>query len=262
MKKPQYIKASSIEEAIFLLGSTEGVSVPLAGGTDLLVRKRIEDPDYDRLVDVSRISEIQKVSNFENMLALGSGVTFSELIINKLIPNNLSVLIKACNSIGSPQIRNAGTLGGNVANAAACADSLPALVCFDTVIQLISLEKTRKVLVSDFVLGPHKTILERGELINLFFINLPPAHVKSHFIKVGRRNAQSISRLSIAASGGSNLNGIIDFIRICPGAATPKTIRFTSLESLLLGQKPGMDIFKEAGELAAKTMIEITGRRW
>jgi CO/xanthine dehydrogenase FAD-binding subunit len=258
----QYVKADSIEEAVRLLNEPEIISRPLAGGTDLMVQRRINEPDYRRLIDISRISDLKIIKADNNQFIIGAGVTFSEVENNLGIKQNLYVLFQACSSVGSPQIRNVGTLGGNVANAAACADSLPAFVCLATIANLSSSKGIRQVFVSDLILGPHKTMIGKGEVITHFIIDLLPTHVRSHFIKIGRRNAQSISRLSIAAAGGINSQGEIDFIRICPGAATPKTTRFSNVEGLLIGKKPEESLFSEAGELSAKTMIEISGIRW
>jgi carbon-monoxide dehydrogenase medium subunit/xanthine dehydrogenase FAD-binding subunit len=82
------------------------------------------------------------------------------------------------------------------------------------------------------------------------------------FIKLGRRKAQSISRLSMAAMGRTTPQGVVDFIRLTPGAATPRTMRFEQVEAMLLGQEPADLLLVEAGERVAARMVEITGRRW
>ncbi|MEJ5202655.1 MAG: FAD binding domain-containing protein [Anaerolineales bacterium] len=262
MTKLEYIRANSIHDAIQLLSDPAWKSRPLAGGTDLLVQLRLETPTYNRFVDVSRTPEMKVIEIKDNIVHLGAAVTFSEIIANTLLSQIVPFFVEACQSVGSPQIRNAGTIGGNVANAAACADSLPSLVCLDAVVHLKSFKGERQMLVSEFVTGPHQTCLEEGELITHFTFHIPPSHTKNHFIKIGRRNAQSISRLSIAVIGGLDENGLINYLRLCPGAATPKTVRFYDVENFLLGKKPEESLFVEAGERTAQTMIAVTGMRW
>ena len=171
-------------------------------------------------------------------------------------------LVEACLSVGGPAIRNAGTLGGNVANAAACADSLPSLVCLDSVAHLRSLTGERSLLVSDLVTGANRTGLQRGELITHFTFPVPPAGVRSAFTKLGRRNAQAISRLSMAAAGRLDAQGRVDFVRLSPGAATSQPRRFTEVEAMLLGQEPTDELLAAAGVQTAEVMIGMTGRRW
>lgn len=252
----------TLEEALRLLGDAGCRSVPLAGGTDLLVARRVEPPDYDRYVDVSRIPQLKKVEIREGRLFLGAALTFTQASLDPLLNRHVPFLVQACLNVGSPQIRNRGTLGGNVCNAAACADSLPALVCLDAAAHLRSLGGERSLPVCELVLGPHKTALQPGELLTHFSFPVPPSHVRSHFIKIGRRAAQSISRLSIAVMGGVGSDGRVDFIHICPGAATPRTTRFDQAEAALLGQSPTGELIVQAGKLVAAQMIEVTGRRW
>ncbi|MEW5960501.1 MAG: FAD binding domain-containing protein, partial [Chloroflexota bacterium] len=167
-----------------------------------------------------------------------------------------------CQSVGSLQIRNRGTLGGNVVNAAACADSLPPLVCLGALVHLQSANGERHMPVSEFVAGPGRTDLQAGELLTHFSFDVPPDGVRSTFVKLGRRNAQSISRLSMATMGRTNGQGVVDFVRLTPGAATPRLRRFEPVEQLLLDQTATEELLVEAGKKVAAVMIETTGQRW
>lgn len=262
MKEMDYIRPISIEEAVQILSDSGRRGKLLAGGTDLLVQKRVDPPDYDCFVDISRLSEIQQIRVSDRLFYLGAGVTHAVIAQDPLVLKHVSFLAQACLSVGSPQIRNAGTIGGNVANAAACADSLPVLVCLDAVAHMRSKRGERQMLVTELVKGPHETALETDEIITHFTFLLPPPDVKTHFIKIGRRNAQSISRLSIAAMGKKDKKGNVDFIRICPGAATPRTVRFTEVEAYLMGKQACEELYVDAGRRMAARMVEITGVRW
>lgn len=261
MPRFDYVRAHTIDEALQLLADPAQVSSPLAGGTDVLVYARHEKPPFDRLVDISRIREMKAIARRGDEIVLGASVTFSEAAESPLL-QDFTCLVEACLSVGGPAIRNAGTLGGNVANAAACADSLPALVCLDAVAHLSGLTGERALLVSQLVTGANRTGIQRGELLTHFTFPVLPAGARSAFTKLGRRNAQAISRLSMAAAGRIDARGRVDFVRLSPGASTPQPRRFTEVEAMLLGQEPADALLAAAGAKTADVMIGITGRRW
>lgn len=262
MPRFDYVRAHSLDEAVQLLNEPGVVSRPLAGGTDILVYIRQQKPWFDRLVDISLVPELKTIETENGYLRLGAGVTFTEVIECELMNQVAPFLVKACLSVGSPQIRNVGTLGGNVVNAAACADSLPPLVCLDAVVHLRGPGGERQMPVSELVVRPNKSQVEEGELLTHFSFPVPPQGVRSAFIKLGRRKAQSISRLSMASMGRTTPEGMIDFVRLTPGAATPRTVRFTDVEAILLGAEFNQALVAKAGEKVAALMIHITGRRW
>jgi CO/xanthine dehydrogenase FAD-binding subunit len=262
MPRFDYVRPKSLDDAIDLLGEPSCVSRLLAGGTDLLVYVRHQRPNFDRVVDISLLPELKVIQRDGDVVTLGAGVTFTEVIDSDILQQATPFLVEACRAVGGPQIRNIGTIGGNVANAAACADSLPVLVCLDAVAHLQSLEAKRSLPVTKLVTGPNRTRLEPAELLTHFTFQAPLTGAKTAFIKVGRRNAQAISRLTLAAIGRTDPEGRVDFVRITPGAATPHTVRLTEAEEILLGQRPTQELIAAAGRQVADTMLGITGRRW
>jgi CO/xanthine dehydrogenase FAD-binding subunit len=262
MPKFDYVRAGSIGEALALLTEPGLTSRPLAGGTDVLVYVRHEKPPFDRLVDISRVPEMKAIERRGDEIVIGGTVTFTEAAESPLLQQVAGCLVEACLTVGGPAIRNAGTLGGNVINAAACADSLPALVCLDAVAHLRSLAGARALLVSELIRGASRTALQPGELLTHFTFAAPPADVRHAFTKLGRRNAQAISRLSMAAMGRLDDQGRVDYVRLSPGAAMPTPRRFPEVEGLLLGQVPTDELLAAAGARTAEVMIGVTGRRW
>lgn len=262
MPKFDYVRPAELAEAISLLGDSSRRCRLLAGGTDLLVHLHHHPPDFDRIVDVSLLPELKVIAREGDTIRLGSSVTFAEVIESNLLQETVPFLVEACRAVGGPQIRNLGTLGGNVVNAAACADSLPVLVCLNAVAHLRGPNGARQLPVSQFVVKPNHTRLEPAEILTHFSFTAPLPGVNTAFIKLGRRKAQAISRLTMAAMGRVSPQGVIDFVRLTPGAATPKTIRFTAVEDMLLGQHPGRELIAAAGQKTAATMVSITGRRW
>lgn len=262
LSKFEYIRPGNIYEAIQCLNDPRYNNRILSGGTDLMVALRGGATNFNRVVDVSRIPAVKVIEKEGQQITLGAGVTFSEIIESDLLNQEVPFLVEASKLVGSPQIRNLGTIGGNVANAASCADSLPVLLCLDAVAHLSSSETNRQIPVSQMVTAPNRTMIQSGELLTHFtFISLPIG-VITVFLKLGRRNAQAISRLTVAAVGGVDSQGCINLARIAPGAATPVPCRLQEVEKTLLGEPPTSDLFAKAAQQAADVIIAISGRRW
>jgi CO/xanthine dehydrogenase FAD-binding subunit len=136
------------------------------------------------------------------------------------------------------------------------------LVCLDAVAHLASTNGTRSFLVSELVTGANRTAIQRGELLTHFTFPMPPAGARQAFTKLGRRNAQAISRLSMAAAGRLDEHGCVDYARLVPGAAMPTPQRFKQVEEMLLGQSPNDELLAAAGVKTAELMLDVTGRRW
>lgn len=262
MAKFDYVLAKTMDDAVHLLSEPDIRSIPLAGGTDVYVALRVNPVWFDRLVDIRRIPELNEVSLEGDQVKLGAAVTFSHAIQNPILQKVAPFLVEACKTIGGPAVRNCGTFGGNVSNAAACADSLPSLVCLEAVAHLRSKKGERQLKVEDLVTGPHQTQIKTGELLTHFTFKVPPEGAKSCFIKIGRRKAQSISRLSIAMIGTLDVAGLVDYIRVCPGAAVATPVRFPKVEHVLLGRIPDKETITAAADQLVADMIESTGRRW
>jgi CO/xanthine dehydrogenase FAD-binding subunit len=262
MSKFCYIRPDKLEDALLLMQEPAYINTALAGGTDLLVSLRNSAQQFQRLVDISRLDELKIIQQNENTVSLGAGVTFREILDSEILQQAAPLLITACSMIGGPQIRNRGTVGGNVANAAVCADSLPVLVCLDSIVHLRSLNSTRHMPVTDFVSGYHQTQIQPGEILTHFTFEILPHGVRSVFIKLGRRNAQTISRLSIAVLGRTGGDGKVELVRIVPGAAVPWTKRFVRAEEILLNELPTLELITCCGRMVADEMVAETGRRW
>ncbi len=257
-----YVRAKSVAEAVELLADTQCVSRPLAGGTDVLVQVRHTPPTFQRLVDVSRIPEMKIIERQGDEICVGAAVTYTEIIESALLRETATCLVEASRLVGGPAIANAGTLGGNVANGAACADGVPPLVCLDALAHVRNSAGARAVPVADLLSGPHETMLQRGDLITHFTFPVMPDGARSTFIKLGRRNAQAISRLNVAAAGALSSEGRVIFARVVPGSALPRLRRFVEVENMLIGERPSEALFETAGAEASRAMVAVTGRRW
>ena len=264
MERFSYVRAASSAEAVALLNEPGVRSRPLAGGTDLVLLTRAEPSLCDRVVDISLIPDLHRIYQNDDGVTIGAAATFSEIIESPIVSQTAPMLTQACRQVGATQIRNMGTLGGNVANAAACADSLPALVCLDAVARVLTPQGEHEWLVSELVRGPNRTIIPAGGLLVSLSYKVPLPGSRSVFIKLGRRNAMAISRLTVAALGrlASRGAGRIAEARLVPGSATPHICRLRVVEESLVGQMPSRDLYQSAARLAADEMTRLAGRRW
>lgn len=185
---------TSVAEAVAALAATPGAAV-LAGGTDWMVGINAGSPVPDVVVAVGRLEELRRWSTDGTTVRLGAGLTYRDILepgLAALVPG----LAQASRTVGSPQIRNAGTLGGNLGTASPAGDTLPVLVALGAAVELTSAGGVRVVGVEDFVVAPKHTAMAYGELITA--VTVPAAQGPQEYLKVGVRNAMVIAVASLA----------------------------------------------------------------
>lgn len=262
MERFGYIRAESISEAVALLNEPGVISRPLAGGTDILLQLRHGAQPCDRLVDISLIPDLRRIEQRDGWVHIGAAATFSDVLSNPLILATAPLLAQACLTVGGVQIRNVGTLGGNVVNAAACADSLPALVCLEATAQILTPAGEQEMPVSQLVTGPNHTLLPPGGLLVSLNYPIPAPGSRGAFLKLGRRNAMAISRLTVAALGRLDAQNQIAEARLVTGSATPHIERLGVVEQALIGKQPSSVLYQFAAQLTVDEMIRLAGYRW
>ena len=209
-------------------------SLPLCGGTDLVVllrRRRIAADDF---VCIDRIPELKAIEDMGDSIFVGAACTFSEIEKNELIRNTAPLLASAAGMVASPPIRNRATIGGNVQNASPAGDGLVALYGEKAVVVIESHCGSRVVPVRDFVIQPGKTKLKKEELIKGFTIP-KKSNVYNRFFKVGRRNALAISVVNGCVSATCE-EGVLSNIEVVLGAVGPKPICITELNEQIGGK--------------------------
>lgn len=219
-------------EAVELKEVTE--SIPLAGGTDLMVKKknysgllpRFEEP----VLFIGQIKEIQQINRMEKNLHIGAGCTFYQLLKEEQVP---SILKETVRQIASPAIRNRGTLGGNICNASPAGDTIPILYALDAKIKVVSVGKERCIPISDFIAGPGKTILENHELVKEIILPVKEFSIQ-YYRKVGSRKADAISKLSFVGLAKMR-NSRIENFKAAFGAVGPTVIQKEEIEDQIIG---------------------------
>jgi carbon-monoxide dehydrogenase medium subunit len=237
----------------------------LAGGTDLLIELRRGSKRAPRvMVDISGAAEMSGIADDDDngSIMIGPLATHADLLRSDALRIVAPLLGAAAATIGSPQIRARATVGGNIMNAAACADTVPPLIALGATVTLQSKAGCRDLPLADLFVKPYETRAKPDELLTAIRFPKPGPGAHSAFIKLGRRNALAISRLSVAAIIELGEDGRISDARIVPGAAFPTWQPVTEAERMLLGEKPREKLFAAAGKKVSEEMIKATGRRW
>ena len=246
-------KSNSVEETLEILKSAPKSKI-ISGGTDLIIELRNHNSDVDYLVDISSIEELKKIEKVNDEYIIGSAVPFSD-ILNFKFPDNLKGFVNALNQIGSPQIRNRGTIGGNLANASTSADSAPALLALDAKVGISTGDFEKEVSMTDFYdfIGEG---LDHGIITYIKFKEIPLNSYLS-FEKLGYRKSLAISKLSISTNITLNENFEIEKIFVASGAIGKYPMREYEVESKIISQPLNENII----QLSIETMKEIISER-
>lgn len=232
----------------------------VAGCTDIMVALNCGKLKPKPLLDINKIEEIKFIFEKENRVYIGSNVNLNDVINNDIIKFNYPILIKAIKTIGSPQIRNRATLGGNIANASPSGDSILALTLLNANLILKSLEEEREIAIKDFIKGVGKTDIRKGEFIEYIVIDKNYCDYESYFEKVGLRTAMVIAICSMGIIFKKDRNKITD-IKIAFGAVAPKVIEIEEAEKFLKGKNIDKFNLSMAGEIIEQAVSPISDVR-
>ncbi len=259
----QFHKPESIEAAAQCLNQLPGEKKLIAGGSDLIVGLRVrQQPFPDHIIDISGIEHLRTISEDADEIVVGAGVTHDAIVHDPLINKYAPLLSDACRQIGSRQIRNRATIGGNICNASPCADSVPPLLALETEVRIISAGQEKIVPLNRFFKSPYRTILNEDELVSELRFKKLTGKQRSAFYKLGRRNAVSTARISVAVVLSIGDENTIGAVRIVPGSVFPVWQNADEAEQYLIGKTAEINHFQKAGELTAGQMIRLSGRRW
>lgn len=204
------------------------------GGTDVLIQIRAQEKAPELLISLRDIPELNRIEAVPEGLFIGAGVSLSHVAAHPLVREGFPALTQAISHIGSPQIRNTGTLGGNVVTASPAGDGLTALWAEDVLAEIAGPAGRYQKPLPELVIGPKRTTLQPGEIVIGFRLAARPWDFAA-FFKKGRRNALAIS----IVNGVVKLRfarGVISGARIVVGAAAPTVLRMTQAEEALTGR--------------------------
>ena len=242
-----YYNAQSIKEAVNLLKEHPDARI-ISGGSDVLIKIREGKMAGTSLVSIRDIKEIQGVTLMDSGdIYIGAGTTFSHVTNDPVIREHISVLGEAVDQVGGPQVRNIGTIGGNVCNGAVSADSAPTLFSLNAMLRIADGEGGRTVPIDMFYLGPGKVDLHCGDVLTHIIIpGKEYQGYRGHYIKYSMRNAMDIATLSCSViSKVDTAANILEDVRITFGVAAPVPYRCKKTEEALKGMEIGEELYEK-----------------
>jgi CO/xanthine dehydrogenase FAD-binding subunit len=239
----EFLQPSSWTEAL-QMKSANPEAMPIAGGTDVMVEINLDRHRPVSVIDLTRVTELTEWGAEDGLLRIGSGVTYSQIILE--LGDRLPGLAMASRTVGSPQIRNRGTVGGNLGSASPAGDAHPPLLATDALVELASLAGTRRLPVREFFTGPKRNTMNKDELIAAFLV--APATGPQQFSKVGTRNAMVIAVCSFALALDPERRHVGTGI----GSAAPTPVIAAEAERFLEG------VLDEGGQWDRPTVLDAS----
>ena len=256
----EYLQPSSWSEAL-AMKAAHPEAVPIAGGTDVMVEINLDHRRPETVMDLTKIAELTDWASDNGYVRVGAGVTYTRIIDE--LGDRMPGLAIASRTVGSPQIRNRGTVGGNLGTASPAGDAHPPLLAAGALVELASTSGTRRVPITEFFTGPKRNAARKEELIAAFLIE--PAPGPQQFSKVGTRNAMVIAVCSFALA----LHPEKREVRTGIGSAGPTPLAATEAEKFIAaeldweGRRPpagtAVERFGELVAAAAKPIDDVRG---
>ena len=246
----EYFTPDSVEEACQLLSKYGPKAMAIAGGTDIVVKMKKEVLAPEILVSIGHLPELKKIEYVPGKgVVIGAGVTHNEVQNSKILQEKYLSVCEAAHQMANNQVRNLGTIGGNISNAVPSADMPPILIALDTTVKIVGSKKERTLPLEDVFKGPNQTVLEHDELITEFVIP-DGSFTGSTYLKFGLRASGALAVVGVAASVQME-GGVIKDARIVLGAVSPVPLRAKEAENLLKGKQASKELFEEAGVIAS-----------
>src|ERR687889_643773 len=244
----EFLQPEDWEEALEARAAHPG-ALPLWGGTDVMVDLNFDRERPEAILDLTRVRELAEWQRQDGSLRVGAGVSYTRAIAE--LGDALPGLAAASRTVGSPQIRNRGTIGGNLGSSSPAGDALPPLYASNAEIELASTEGTRRVPVADFITGPKKNVLREDELIAAFHI--PEAEGPQQYSKIGPRNAMVIAVCCL----GLTLHPERRKVGVCVGSAGPTPFRAVEAEQFIEGVLVEKDLWESHGSIDERALARF-----
>ena len=248
-----------LEEVWKLLDKDEGMQF-MAGGTDMMPRLRGGMVHCNELACLEKINELKGIDVSDTQIRIGALTTFRDILGDDTLNRRLPILTTAIRGLGSPLIRNMGTIGGNICTASPAGDTLSPLYVLEADVELVSPQGNRTLPLTKFITGPGKTALQPGEILAAVRIPAAETWTIQHVEKVGQRNALAISIVSMAALLRVDA-GTVQEARLAWGSVGPTIVRSRAAEQALVGKRLNMDSLQNAADIARHDVHPISDVR-
>jgi carbon-monoxide dehydrogenase medium subunit len=248
----EYLAPKTIREAIQLLSRHGEEAKPIAGGTDIVLKmkRREEVPRY--LIGLKNIPGLDAIEHNDGQgLRFGPLVTIHAMETSRIVREKFPILSQAASTIGSAQIRNLGTVVGNLCNALPSADMIPGLVVLGAIVTIVGKKADKDIPVEEFLIGPGKTVLAHDELVVEVQVPCPPPHSGGVYIKHAPREAMDLAIIGVATLITLD-EGMCSQAKICLGNVGPTQIRAIKAEGILKGKPFSAELVRQASEMASE----------
>ena len=245
----QYVRPTSVTEAVTALASMPGPVLPIGGGTDIMLDlQQGRHSPVHTIVDLTEIPEMKILEARDDRLFIGASVPISRIARDPLTATHAQALTEACDLIGGPQVRNVATLGGNVAHALPAADGTIGLMCLDAETEIAGPGGNRRAPITELFLGPGKSALQTGEIIVGFYVNQIGPNQASAFKRIMRPQGVALPIINNSVWLEREADAIKGIrIAVGPGGAVPFCARKT--EAFFVGKPYSGEVFKAALEI-------------
>ena len=246
-----YVRAGSVAEAIRLLQESNGEGKVIAGGHSLipLLKFRLTTPGT--LIDIGDVQELRGIRKEGNRLVVGALTTYRQVCSDPLVAEHLPVLAEAVRQIGDIQVRNRGTIGGNLAHADPAADLPGVALALEAMVEIQGEDGAEVMEAESFFLGPLVTALAETSLLTSVSFLLPPAGTRSTYVKYAHP-ASGYAVAGVCALAATDPDGRISYVRVGINGVGDLAYRARRVEEKLLGQIPTPELVDEAARLAAE----------
>ncbi len=263
--KFRYIKPRTLSEALTLKKTYNDQAKFVAGGTDIfvLIKKKVIKPEI--LISLKNIEEVKGIEEYVDKVIIKSGTTLREIEQSNVVKKFFPALFDALINMASVQIRNMGTIGGNICNASPAADTASPLLVYDAKIKVVNSILQEKVYdLKDFFLGVKRTKLEKDEILTEFILKKPEKNSGSAYYKFMKRKAMDLANVGVAVNLTINKD-IIENVKIALTTVAPTPIRAYKTEEFLKNKKFSDELLSEAGKIAKEEcspIDDIRGLAW
>jgi CO/xanthine dehydrogenase FAD-binding subunit len=261
LPKFEYLVPKSVSETLTILTDHKGSSKIIAGGTDLIPKLKHRDitlPKY--IVDIKGITALNFVKLQGEDLRIGALAPIADVENLPAVKDKFNILWQAVSSMASVQIRNRGTIAGNICNAVPSADSVPALLALGAKLKLTGRGSSRVITLDGFITGPNKTVIREDEVLEEIVVPAMPFGSKGVYLKLTQRHVMDLAIVGVAVLITVDRGACRD-VKIALGAVSPTPIRAPRAESVLKGKTLSPELIDNAARLAADECKPITDHR-
>ena len=231
-----YWAAPGLDEALNELDLHGADAKVIAGGTDLVLNLKKKNVQPRRVISLHNLNELDFVQSDDSRVRIGALTKHADLAANPFLKQHLPILCQAVGLIGSWQIRNVGTIGGNICNASPAADSAPALLVLNAQLIVASKKGEKKIPIESFFSGPGETALEARQILKEIVIELPRQRSAGCYLKLRRRKAVDVSLVGVAFQAETESDGkTLAKVGIALGGVAPTPVRAPEAEAILVG---------------------------